>query len=55
MKGWKQIFHASGNQKNISSYTSECIYTLPGGTRGKDKIDIQPQTERDKEGHSMMT
>ena len=50
VKGWKQIFHASGNQKNRSSYT------LPGGTGGKeDKIDIQPKTGRDKEGHCMTT
>ena len=44
MKGWKEIFHANGNEKK----TGVAILIL-------DKIDFRTKTvKKDKEGHCIM-
>ena len=43
MRGWKNIFHANGNQKKAGV-----------GILILDKIDLKIKTTRDKEGHCIM-
>ena len=43
MRGWKNIFHANGNQKKAG-----VSILIP------DKIDLKIKISRDKEGHDIM-
>ena len=44
MRGWKNIFHVNGKQKNVGV---AILIT--------DKIDLKIKITRDKEGHYIMT